>query len=207
MATPRIIKKYPNRRLYDTETSTYITLADVKDLVLQYKEFQVQDAKSGDDLTRSILLQIILEEESGGVPMFSSDMLANIIRYYGHAMQGLMGSYLERSIHAFHEAQKRFQEQAQSIYGELPKVPPETWTQFIAPGQPIPNVMGGYLEKGAKAVIDMQEELRNQALKLFSGFPYANAQAEPTEEAKPHKKTGKGGARKPRASKKTGDRP
>jgi polyhydroxyalkanoate synthesis repressor PhaR len=165
MSSPRIIKKYPNRRLYDTETSSYITLAEVKDLVLGYKEFQVQDAKSGEDLTRAILLQIILEEESGGVPMFSTDMLANIIRYYGHAMQGLMGSYLERSIFAFHEAQKRFQEQAQSIYGELPKMP------FI-PGQPMPNVVGGYLEKGAKAVIDLQDELRSQALKMFSGFPY-----------------------------------
>ena len=122
MPPVRIIKKYPNRRLYDTETSAYITLAEVKELVLQYKEFQVQDAKSGEDLTRAILLQIILEEESGGVPMFSTDMLANIIRYYGHAMQGLMGSYLERSIFAFHEAQKRFQEQAQSLYGDLPAV-------------------------------------------------------------------------------------
>jgi len=189
MATPRIIKKYPNRRLYDTETSTYITLADVKDLVMGYKEFQVQDAKTGEDLTRSILLQIILEEESGGVPMFSQDMLANIIRYYGHAMQGLMGSYLERSIGAFHEAQKRFQEQAQTIYGDMPKMP------FIAPGQPIPNVMGGYLEKGAKAVIDMQEELRNQAFKLFSGFPYGGATGapgatapEPEPEEKPQPK-------------------
>jgi polyhydroxyalkanoate synthesis repressor PhaR len=186
MVTPRIIKKYPNRRLYDTETSTYITLAEVKELVLGYKVFQVQDAKSGEDLTRSILLQIILEEESGGVPMFSSDMLANIIRYYGHAMQGLMGSYLERSIFAFHEAQKRFQEQASSLYGELPKIP-------FVPGQPIPNVMGGYLEKGAKAVIDMQEELRTQALKLFSGFPYASnegsAEAKPAaEEEKPRAK-------------------
>ena len=195
MASPRIIKKYPNRRLYDTETSTYITLADVKDLVLQYKEFQVQDAKSGEDLTRSILLQIILEEESGGVPMFSSDMLANIIRYYGHAMQGLMGSYLERSIFAFHEAQKRFQEQAQSLYGELPKAPADAW------GPQIPNVMGGYLEKGAKAVIDMQEELRNSALKLFSGFPYPNAPSEAAQEAKPRPKAGKGTARKPRARK------
>ena len=123
MAPPRIIKKYPNRRLYDTETSTYITLAEVKDLVLGYKIFMVQDAKTGDDLTRAILLQIILEEESGGVPMFSTDMLANIIRYYGHAMQGLMGSYLERSIFAFHEAQKRFQAQATTLYGELPKMP------------------------------------------------------------------------------------
>src|SRR6202163_5036823 len=125
----RLIKKYPNRRLYDTKTSSYITLADVKQMVLKQEEFQVIDAKSGDDLTRQILLQIILEEESGGVPMFSSDMLANIIRYYGHAMQGMMGSYLERSISAFHEAQKRFQEQAQSLYGELPKMP-------FSPGQP-----------------------------------------------------------------------
>src|ERR1700675_2243614 len=115
MASPRIIKKYPNRRLYDTETSTYITLAEVKELVLGYKDFLVQDAKSGEDLTRSILLQIILEEESGGVPMFSSDMLANIIRYYGHAMHGLMGSYLERSIHAFHEAQKKFTSQSAKL--------------------------------------------------------------------------------------------
>src|ERR1051325_5599572 len=180
MANPRIIKKYPNRRLYDTETSAYITLAEVKALVLSYKDFQVQDAKTGEDLTRSILLQIILEEESGGVPMFSQDMLANIIRYYGHAMQGLMGSYLERSIIAFHEAQKRFQEQAHSIYGELPKM-------SFMPGQQIPNVMGGYLEKGAKAVIDMQEELRSQALKLFSGFPYsaANGTEPPAPEDKP----------------------
>jgi polyhydroxyalkanoate synthesis repressor PhaR len=190
MATPRIIKKYPNRRLYDTETSSYITLAEVKDLVLGYKDFQVQDAKTGDDLTRAILLQIILEEESGGVPMFSTDMLANIIRYYGHAMQGLMGSYLERSIFAFHEAQKRFQEQAQTIYGEIPKMP------FI-PGQAVPNVMGGYLEKGAKAVIDLQEELRSQALKMFSGFPYSAPGAEPPAESE------KPAGAKPRTAKKT----
>ena len=203
MASPRIIKKYPNRRLYDTETSTYITLAEVKDLVLQYKEFQVQDAKTGEDLTRSILLQIILEEESGGVPMFSTDMLANIIRYYGHAMQGLMGSYLERSIMAFHEAQKRFQEQAQSIYGELPKPGAQPWP--FMPGQ-MPNMMGGYLEKGAKAVIDMQDELRSQALKLFSGFPYAASQGaapeEPVEEPEKAKPKARGtAARKPRTRK------
>jgi polyhydroxyalkanoate synthesis repressor PhaR len=199
MAAQRIIKKYPNRRLYDTETSTYITLAEVKELVLGYKDFQVQDAKSGEDLTRSILLQIILEEESGGVPMFSTPMLANIIRYYGHAMQGLMGSYLERSISTFHEAQKRFQDQAQTIYGELPKMP------FMPAGQAIPNVMGGYLEKGAKAVIDMQEELRSQALKLFSGFPYGAPGAapgpsapEPEEPAAP-KAARPSGTRKPRS--------
>ena len=192
MPSPRIIKKYPNRRLYDTETSSYITLAEVKDLVLGYKDFQVQDAKTGDDLTRAILLQIILEEESGGVPMFSTDMLANIIRYYGHAMQGLMGSYLERSIGAFHEAQKRFQEQATTIYGELPKMP-------FVPGQPMPNVMGGYLEKGAKAVIDLQEELRSQALKLFSGFPYSAPDGTAHEAEKPPAKAK--GTRKAKAKK------
>jgi polyhydroxyalkanoate synthesis repressor PhaR len=199
MAAPRIIKKYPNRRLYDTETSAYITLAEVKELVLQYKEFQVQDAKTGADLTRAILLQIILEEESGGVPMFSTDMLANIIRYYGHAMQGLMGSYLERSIIAFHEAQKRFQEQTKSLYGEASRIPADAWTQFMQQGQQIPNVMGGYLEKGAKAVIDMQDELRNQALKLFSGFPYAAAEKE--ERPRPAPKAHKAAAKKPRSRK------
>jgi polyhydroxyalkanoate synthesis repressor PhaR len=197
----RLIKKYPNRRLYDTETSTYITLAEVKDLVLQYREFQVQDAKSGQDLTRAILLQIILEEESGGVPMFSTDMLANIIRYYGHSMQGLMGSYLERSIHAFHEAQKRFQEQAQAL---LPKAPTEAFANMMSGGPQIPQVMGGYLEQGAKAVIDMQEELRSQALKLFSGFPYAAGQGEPEAAAaapRP-KRAPRAATRKPRAKKK-----
>ena len=206
MASPRIIKKYPNRRLYDTETSTYITLAEVKDLVLQYKDFQVQDAKSGGDLTRAILLQIILEEESGGVPMFTTDMLANIIRYYGHAMQGLMGSYLERSIHAFHEAQKRFQANAQVLYGELPKAPTDAWKQYLAgDGQQIPGMVGGYLEKGAKAVIDMQDELRNQALKLFSGFPYSAVTTPPPEAPKPKspaaKPAVKPAAKKPRARK------
>ena len=85
----------------------------MKQLVLKQEEFQVIDAKSGDDLTRQILLQIILEEESGGVPMFSSDLLSQIIRFYGNAMQGMMGTYLEKNIHAFQEIQKALQEQSQ----------------------------------------------------------------------------------------------
>src|SRR6476660_9605090 len=93
----RIIKKYPNRRLYDTANSGYITLADVKQMVLEQVEFQVVDAKSGEDLTRSILLQIILEEESGGLPMFSSDMLTQMIRFYGNAMQGIIANYMEQN--------------------------------------------------------------------------------------------------------------
>src|SRR5246500_847129 len=114
----RLIKKYPNRRLYDTTTSSYITLADVKQMVLKQEEFQVVDAKSGDDLTRQILLQIILEEESGGMPLFSSDLLSQLIRSYGNAMQGMMGSYLERNIKAFQDMQNALQEQAQGGNGD-----------------------------------------------------------------------------------------
>lgn len=169
----RIIKKYPNRRLYDTETSTYITLAEVKQFVLEYQSFQVQDARTGEDLTRSILLQIILEEESGGVPMFSSDMLANIIRYYGHSMQGLMGNYLERSIHAFAEAQKQFQDQAGKVYGQIPAFTPDAWQSVLqGQGSGLQNMVGDYLKNSASSVMGMQEELRKQASQLFSGFPY-----------------------------------
>ena len=96
----RMIKKYPNRRLYDTANSGYITLADVKQMVLDGIEFQVVDAKTGDDLTRAILLQIILDEESGGMPMFSSEMLAQMIRFYGSAQQTIMGQYIEQNVQA-----------------------------------------------------------------------------------------------------------
>jgi polyhydroxyalkanoate synthesis repressor PhaR len=184
----RVIKKYPNRRLYDTETSAYITLAEVKQFVLSYESFIVQDARSGEDLTRSILLQIILEEESGGVPMFSSDMLANIIRYYGHSMQGLMGSYLERSIVTFHEAQKKFQEQSSALYGAVPTFKadafkPDAWAQLIPGASAAP--MTEFLEKSASSVIGMQEELRKQAMAMFSNFPYGPASAASASEPEP----------------------
>src|SRR4030081_1450162 len=127
----RLIKKYPNRRLYDTATSSYITLADVKQLVLDQVIFKVVDAKSDEDLTRAILLQIILEEESAGAPMFSSDMLSQIIRFYGNAMQGMMGSYLDKNIHTFIDIQKRLQDQSRQVYGENPMLNTDTWTEFL----------------------------------------------------------------------------
>jgi polyhydroxyalkanoate synthesis repressor PhaR len=101
----RVIKKYPNRRLYDTDTSTYITLAEIKRLVMDSEVFAVVDAKSGEDITRSILLQIILEEEANGSPMFTTPVLANIIRFYGHTMQGMMGGYLEKNMQALMDMQ------------------------------------------------------------------------------------------------------
>src|SRR5690349_23384429 len=127
---PRVLKKYPNRRLYDTKISSYITLADVKSMVLSGVDFEVRDAKTGEDLTRSILLQIILEEETGGVPIFSAPMLSQIIRFYGHAMQGMMGSYLEKNLQTFTEIQARFAEQAKGLY-EPSAQTPEMWSQFL----------------------------------------------------------------------------
>jgi polyhydroxyalkanoate synthesis repressor PhaR len=97
----RVIKKYPNRRLYDAASSSYVALADIKQLVMHNTPFRVLDAKSGEDLTRSILLQIILEHESEGAPILTEQVLANIIRFYGHSMQGFMGSYLEKHVQTF----------------------------------------------------------------------------------------------------------
>jgi polyhydroxyalkanoate synthesis repressor PhaR len=171
--TPRLIKKYPNRRLYDTKTSTYITLADVKELVLKQETFHVVDAKSNDDLTRSILLQIILEEESGGAPMFSSDMLTQFIRSYGSAMQGMMGSYLENNIQAFNEVQKRMQEQAQSLYGANAPPNQDLWKQFLSfQGPAMQSMVTAYMDQSRNMFTKMQEQLQSQTRNMFGGFPF-----------------------------------
>jgi polyhydroxyalkanoate synthesis repressor PhaR len=178
----RIIKKYPNRRLYDTETSSYITLADVKKLVLEHIDFRVEDAKSKEDLTRSILLQIILEEESAGAPMFSSDMLSQIIRFYGNAMQGMMGSYLEKNIHTFIDIQKRLQDQSRQLYGQNPMLGSEAWTEFVKmQGPAIQGLMSRYLESSASAFMDMQNQLQQQTRNLFGSFPFPNFGGTPTQ--------------------------
>ena len=170
---PRIIKKYPNRRLYDTETSSYITLADVKKLVLEPVAFKVEDAKTHEDLTRAILLQIILEEETAGAPMFSSDMLSQIIRFYGNAMQGMMGSYLEKNIHTFIEMQKRLQDQSRQAYGENPMLNSDAWNEFIKmQGPAMQGLMGSYLEQSANAFMEMQQNLQQQTRNLFGNFPF-----------------------------------
>ena len=120
MAQVRIIKKYPNRRLYDTEISSYITLEEVRQLVLDSEDFEVRDAKSGDDLTRSVLLQIISEHEETGQPMFTTQLLSQVIRFYGDSMQGFMGSYLEKSLQIFLDQQQKFRSQLNNILGQTP---------------------------------------------------------------------------------------
>lgn len=120
MAATRIIKKYPNRRLYDTEISSYITIEDVRQLILDGEDFEVRDAKSGDDLTRSVLLQIIADKEQDGEPMLSTQLLSQLIRFYGDSLQGFMGNYLERSMQVFLDQQQQFRQQMGNLLGQTP---------------------------------------------------------------------------------------
>jgi polyhydroxyalkanoate synthesis repressor PhaR len=143
----RVIKKYPNRRLYDTVSSAYITLSEVKQLVIDGKPFAVLDAKTSENLTRSILLQIILEEESGGVPMFSEAALANMIRFYGHTMQGFMGSMLEKNMQAFSDLQSKFGVGALPTLGSVPSAAQAN--QF----------MGSFMEQSQTMAAQMQEQM------------------------------------------------
>jgi len=171
----RTIKKYPNRRLYDTANSGYITLADVKQMVLENIDFQVVDAKSGDDLTRAILLQIILDEEGGGVPMFSSEMLSQMIRFYGSAQQTIMGQYMEQNVKAFLAIQKKLQDQAKQVYGDKMMLTPDLWKQFMQMQAPaMQGMLGNYLEQSAKLFMDMQQRMQDQTRGMFTAFPFPN---------------------------------
>ena len=158
----RVIKKYPNRRLYDTDTSTYITLAEVKQLVMDHQQFVVRDAKTNEDLTRSILLQIILEEEAGGAPMFSEAALANIIRFYGHAMQGFMGTYLEKNVQAFTDLQSQMAEQTKNFT-------PEMWSQLMNMPNPL-DIMGNYAEQSKTVFEKMQEQMQKNTEQMLGVF-------------------------------------
>jgi polyhydroxyalkanoate synthesis repressor PhaR len=155
----RTIKKYPNRRLYDTQSSTYVTLAEIKKLVMAASPLVVVDAKTGEDLTRSILLQIILEEESAGVPMFSEAVLSNIIRFYGHAMQGHMGSYLESHVQSFMDWQSKLSESS-------PALSPEVWAQFMQWQAPMMhNMFSGLANPSQNVMTQMQEQMQKQIQK------------------------------------------
>jgi polyhydroxyalkanoate synthesis repressor PhaR len=121
MPESRVIKKYPNRRLYDTEISSYVTLEDVRQLIVDGESFEVRDARTGADLTRSVLLQILAEHEDIGQPIFSTQLLTTVIRFYGDSLQGIIGSYLEKSIQLFSEQQTQFR-------GTLGTVVQAPWT-------------------------------------------------------------------------------
>jgi polyhydroxyalkanoate synthesis repressor PhaR len=171
----RIIKKYPNRRLYDTATSGYITLADVKQMVIENTPFQVRDAKSNEELTRQILLQIILEEEAAGMPMFSNDMLSQMIRFYSTAMQGVVGGIFEQNVRAFTEFQRKMADQTGGMGAgmDTSKFGPEVWQQFMQMQAPaMQGVMGNYLEQSTKMFMDMQQKMQESTKQFFPGFGF-----------------------------------
>jgi polyhydroxyalkanoate synthesis repressor PhaR len=158
-AAVRTIKKYPNRRLYDTQTSAYVTFSEIKKMVMVAQPLAVVDAKTGDNLTRAILLQIILEEESAGVPMFSEAVLSNIIRFYGHAMQGHMGSYLESHVQSFMDWQSKLGESS-------PALSPEVWAQFMQWQTPMmQNMFSGLANPSQNLVTQMQDQMQKQIQK------------------------------------------
>lgn len=161
----RLIKKYPNRRLYDTTTSAYITLTEIKALVLEAQAFVVRDAKSNEDLTRSILLQIILEEETGGVPLFTETMLAQFIRFYGHGMQGFLGAYLEKNMQVFMDMQQRVQDQAQAWS-------PEAWQQLMSGHPLMQNWMNSYLEQSKSAMQQLQDNMQSQSDNMLAAMGF-----------------------------------
>lgn len=172
-AAYRLIKKYPNRRLYDTRTSSYITVADIKRLVLASEAFAVVDAKTGEDITRSILLQVILEEEAGGAPMFSLDVLEQMIRCYGSTMQDFMGRYLENNMRAFTDMQQKMQEQGQAMFGDKNVLGRDLWTQFLNfQGPAMQSMMSTYMEQSRNMFQQMQEQIGQQTRSLFSGFNF-----------------------------------
>lgn len=113
----RVVKKYPNRRLYDTVESRYITLADIRRLVMDKVDFVVIDKKSQEDITRSILLQVIADQEHAGEPLMSQDFLSQVIRSYGGAMQSVVGSYLEQSLKLLSGQQQQMREHMRGIMG------------------------------------------------------------------------------------------
>jgi polyhydroxyalkanoate synthesis repressor PhaR len=120
MSQVRIIKKYPNRRLYDTEISSYVTLEDVRQLIIEGESFEVRDARTGNDLTRAVLLQILAEHEDIGQPVFSTQLLTTVIRFYGDSLQGIVGSYLERSIQMFSDQQQQLRAHLGSLVVQTP---------------------------------------------------------------------------------------
>jgi polyhydroxyalkanoate synthesis repressor PhaR len=165
----RLIKKYPNRRLYDTQTSSYVTLTDIKSLVMGGEVFSVVDAKTEEDLTRNILLQIILEEEAGGAPVFSTQMLSQIIRFYGNSMQGLMGTYLEKTMQSFVDIHSKLGDQSKGMGAGSS---PEAWAKLMNLQNPLmQGLMGNYMDQSKDLFVKMQEQMQGSQ-SLFGGFPF-----------------------------------
>lgn len=162
----RVIKKYPNRRLYDTKHSTYITLFDIKGFVMAQELFVILDAKTGEEITRSILMQIILEEESGGQPLFTSQSLMQMIRFYGNSLQGMMSPFLEQNLEQFVDLQNQYISHCKKV-GTLSSA--ESWLNFINHQAP-PTLMNP-LQFFSTAGTQFWENMQKKS-PLMPGFPF-----------------------------------
>jgi polyhydroxyalkanoate synthesis repressor PhaR len=120
MATERVIKKYANRRLYDATASRHITLEDIRKLIIEGEQIKVVDDKSGEDITRSVLLQIVAEQEHFGKPILSAQLLHSIVRFYGTAMEEFTGQYLEKSVASLIEQQEAMRQEVWKFMSKTP---------------------------------------------------------------------------------------
>ena len=111
----RIIKKYPNRRLYDTQNSCYITLDELKDMIISGHSIKVVDTKSKQDISREVLLQLVAEQESQGMPILNETILTSLIQFYGHPLQKLASQYLELALQQLQNQRGQFSEQMQHV--------------------------------------------------------------------------------------------
>jgi polyhydroxyalkanoate synthesis repressor PhaR len=177
---PIIIKKYANRRLYNTGTSTYVTLEDLAEMVKKGEEFTVQDAKTGEDITHNILTQIIYElENKDSQYMLPISFLRQLIAFYGDQMQMVLPTYLEQSMAAFAKEQERMREQMSSAFGK-------SSTDFMGMNIPV---------KLIEEQVRRNTEMFNHAMRMFTPFPFADTSngktAEPKkEEPEPAKPSG-----------------
>ena len=173
----RLIRKYQNRRLYDVATSTYVVLKDIKDIIVQGDTIQVFDVSRKQDVTRSVLLQVILEEEVNGVPMFSDEFLLNIIRFYGQSFQTAMNPLLEQGIKTFQNMHHNFYEQYKKHNGSKnPPIMLQVWKNFLAVQTPTwEESLKQYVEKNSDGFLLMQQNLQQQTQQMFDyiKFPFS----------------------------------
>jgi polyhydroxyalkanoate synthesis repressor PhaR len=191
----RIIKKYSNRRLYDTARSCYITLDDVRSLVCEGIDFRVENAKTGEDLTRSILLQIILEQEVMQVPMFTESSLRNIIMFYGSTLQGSLGVFLDQSMPMLLRMQREM-----SRRGDLGPMDGQLWSELATmQGRMLSTVFQGFMERGMNVYSNAQRQFSQGAEQMFKlsdfAFPFASVEPKDPVDDDPEP-SGSGGGRK-----------
>ena len=187
MASERVIKKYANRRLYDAADSRHVTLEDLRKLIVQGEKIKVVDDKSGEDLTRAILLQIIADQEQFGQPILSTPTLESIIRFYGDAMQGFMGRYLEQAVASFVAQQQALQTQISKMVS----------------GTPLAS-MAEFAQANFAMWQQMQESIVSALKPRGAPPPPASSSAQPTRERSDEVERPSGSTRRPRGSKKTG---